>query len=273
MTIELRKNIKTIFLGGLLLASFTVIAKPIEKNTLKDVTRITEQGLNAVLWQQSAEAKALYYQTFNLARWQLEQKLRTYNKNKLPAIVMDIDETLLDNSPYAARMIANKQSYPKGWFEWINEAKAKPLPGALEFLNYATSQSVTIFYITNRKIDKKEATLQNLKNYGFPQLKDSHLLFKTTDESKENRRQTISATYEIIMLIGDKLTDLSSVFDQTSLIKRNKEVTKLRDAFGQKFILLPNPMYGDWLDAETDYRHDLLMKTVMDKRLKAIKTN
>lgn len=273
MPIKCYRNIKTIFLSGLLLLSFTAVAKPIEKNTTQDIARITEQGLNAILWQQSAEAKALYYQTFNLARWQLEQTLKTYNKNKLPAIVMDIDETLLDNSPYAARMIANQQFYPKGWLEWINEAKAKPLPGALEFLNYANSQNVTIFYITNRKTDKKEATIKNLQKYGFPQLKASHLLFKTTDESKEHRRLRISATYEIIMLIGDKLTDLSTVFDQASLLKRNKEVKKMRDAFGQKFILLPNPMYGDWLEAVTDYRYDLPLKSVMDKRLKAIKTS
>ncbi len=273
MPINRYRNIKTIFLSGLLLLSFTAVAKPIEKNISKDVIRITEQSLNAILWQQSAEAKALYYQTFNLARWQLEQTLKTYNKNKLPAIVMDIDETVLDNSPYAASMIVDKQSYPQGWLEWVNEAKAKPLPGALEFLNYANSQNVTIFYITNRKTDKKEATIKNLQKYGFPQLKASHLLFKTTDESKEHRRQRISATYEIIMLIGDKLTDLSAVFDQTSLLKRDKEVKKMRDAFGQKFILLPNPMYGDWLEAVTDYRHDLPLKTILEQRLKAIKTS
>lgn len=273
MTTNRYKNIKAIFLSGLLLLSFTSLAKSIEKNTTQDITRITEQSLNAVLWQQSAEAKAMYYQTFNLARWQLEQILRTYNKNKLPAIILDIDETLLDNSPYAARMIANKSTYPTGWSTWINDAKAKPLPGALEFLNYANSQNVTIFYITNRKTDKKEATIKNLQKYGFPQLKTSHLLFKTTDESKENRRQTISATYEIIMLIGDKLTDLSSVFDQTSLAKRKSEVKKMRDEFGQKFILLPNPTYGDWLDAINDYHYDMPLKIIMDKRLKSVKTN
>lgn len=263
---------KLICLSSIFLA-FTTTAKPVEKYSAQDVNRITEQNLNSVLWKQSAEARAMYYQTFNLARWRLEQTLRTYNSNKLPAIIFDIDDTLLDNSPYAARLIVNHKTYPSGWSEWVHEAKAKPLPGALEFLNYANSQNVTIFYITSRLNTQKDDTIKNLLAYGFPQIKEPHILFKTTENSKESRRQTISATYEIIMLVGDQLTDLSSVFDNASLEKRNSEVTKMRGEFGKKFILLPNPTYGDWLDATSERRYDLPIKSIIDKRIKTLKTN
>jgi len=273
MTIQQRKISKTLFLCSLLLVSHITFAKPIDKNTARDNLRAVDQVVNTVIWQQSAEAKAMYYQTFNLARWRLEQTLRTYKSNKLPAIVLDIDETVLDNSPYAAANIIHKQHFPQGWSGWVKAAKAKPLPGALDFLNYANSQNVTIFYVTNRTLDQKDDTIKNLKALGFPQLKDSHLMFKHKEGSKEDRRQTISATYEIIMLIGDQLTDLSSVFDNAPLAKRNNEVNKLRDSFGDKYILLPNPTYGAWLDVITDYRYDIPVKTMLDKRLQTLKTN
>jgi 5'-nucleotidase (lipoprotein e(P4) family) len=236
-----------------------------------NASRLKDETVMALLWQQSAEYRAISYQTFNFARLQLEQTLRTYKSNKLPAIVLDVDETVLSNTHFAGSMIIGKSTL-KDWPIWVKQAKAKPLPGALDFLNYANSQNVTIYYVTNRLHSDKDATIKNLKAYGFPQVKESHILFADkSNDSKEGRRQAIDATYEIIMLLGDQLTDLAAIFDHTSLHKRKQEVDKNHTLFATKYILLPNPTYGEWEQAIYNDQTGLTSKTMLEKRLATIK--
>jgi predicted secreted acid phosphatase len=55
-------------------------------------------------------------------------------------------------------MILDGTKYPEGWVSWGKEAAATEVPGAKNFLNYAASKGVTIFYVTNRVVELKEAT-------------------------------------------------------------------------------------------------------------------
>lgn len=210
--------------------------------------------LNATIWyQRSGEMKALCYQAYNLAQLRLDQTLSKPLSGKL-AIVVDIDETVLDNSPFEARCIVNKTVYPKGWSEWIAESNAVAIPGAVEFLNYTTSKNVEVFYISNRKVDEMQATIINLKKAGFPLADEKHLMLKTSTSNKEERRLNLLKTHNIIMLIGDNLNDFTNIFEKRCPYERNFITDSVRNEFGKRFIVLPNPMYGDWESSLFDYQ-------------------
>jgi 5'-nucleotidase (lipoprotein e(P4) family) len=208
----------------------------------------------AVLYQQTAaEYRALCYQAFNVAKYQLDQNLRIMGLQKQQAIVLDIDETVLDNSPYEAKCILENVSYPDYWDEWMNASNAKPVPGALEFLKYAESKGIEVYYITNRKEKYREQTLKNLKSLDFPFAQNDHLFMKTDESSKKARRDVVSETRKIILLIGDNLNDFSEVFEKKSVSERFELTDENQQEFGKRFIVLPNAMYGEWEGALYNY--------------------
>lgn len=213
--------------------------------------------MSVLYHQKAAEYRALCYQAYNLATLRLSQSLSRDPHPKPPAVVVDIDETVLDNSPYEAKLILTDNTYPTYWKDWCELATAKALPGALEFLKFADSAGVAIYYVSNRSVELVEATMRNLKNLGFPQADISHLLLKKQDSSKEGRRQAISQNHEIVLLIGDNLNDFASVFERKGISERFAEVDKLKTAFGQKFIVLPNAMYGEWEGALYNFNWSL----------------
>ncbi len=220
--------------------------------------------------QTAAESRALCYQAFQLARLRLDEALKQKSA-KTPAIVTDIDETLLDNSPYEAYCILSGKSYPTRWKEWVHLAKAKPVPGAREFLTYADQKGVDIFYISNRKQALLQSTMKNLKEAGFPQVREAHILLRTTTSSKETRRQAVAATHEILLLLGDNLNDFAQVFEHKSVDRRFALADSLRQLFGRKFIVLPNPMYGEWEGALYDYHWRMSARQKNEARKKALK--
>lgn len=203
-------------------------------------------SLAVLYYQKAAETRALYYQGFNVARMMIDNDLKVKSKLK-KAVVLDIDETALDNSPYEAQCILGNFAYPERWDEWCNAGKAEPTPGAVEFLNYAAEKGYAIFYITNRKAKFTESTLKNLRDKGFPMADTTHVLFRTAGNSKEERRVKVMKEYNIVMLMGDNLADFTRVFDEKlSLEQRIAKTDSLKQEFGKKFIVFPNPMYGDW---------------------------
>ncbi len=215
---------------------------------------ISEQAVMATLFQQhAAEFRALSYQAFNLARLMLERDLRDQSVNSPRAIIVDIDETLLDNSPHSAKCIENQTSYPAYWDEWCELGIAKPLPGALEFLQLARNYGVSIYYITNRREHLKEATMRNMRELGFPMIEDRYMIFRTDEAGKEKRRMAVARNHHITMLIGDNLNDFSDVFEHKSVEDRARVTDSLRHEFGRRFIVLPNAMYGEWEGALYDY--------------------
>ncbi|MBT3755565.1 MAG: 5'-nucleotidase, lipoprotein e(P4) family, partial [Candidatus Cloacimonetes bacterium] len=118
--------------------------------------------------------------------------------------------------------------------------------GALDFLNYAHENGCEIYYISNRKLHHIEGTLNNLKALGFPQATKTHILLKDDTSDKGIRRDFVAENYFIVMLIGDNLIDFEDIFRKKSIEERYLSVEKFKDEFGKKFIILPNPMYGEW---------------------------
>lgn len=218
-------------------------------NSTEVVIPAREYSIGAVLWQQhSGEYKALAYQAFNLAKMKLDSIINSGNVYSKPlAIVTDIDETILDNSPYSGKQIEMEEDYfPERWTDWVNQKKAKGIPGAVNFFNYAKNKGVEVFYISNRNQEQEEATLENLKLENFPFANSSHILLEKSTSKKGDRRKSVAATHEIVLLLGDNLTDFSSIFENRSTEDRNRSVDSLRNAFGNRYIILPNAIYGDW---------------------------
>lgn len=202
--------------------------------------------LACLFQQQAAEYKALCYQAFNSARMSMLEDLKDPSVESPRAIITDIDETVLDNSPYQAACILRNEDYPLGWDEWCTLASANAVPGSLEFFKLAEGYGIDIFYVTNRKEHLREVTLKNLIALGYPDADDAHLLMRTETSDKEVRRQKISEKYHISILIGDNLGDFARDFYDVSLEQRNDACVKNNRVFGKQWIILPNPMYGDW---------------------------
>lgn len=232
----------------------------------------------AILWTQaSGEARALAYQAFTLARVVLDRDLRVNRRSRVRrAVVVDVDETVLDNSPFQATLLKSRQSYdPRLWAEWVNRAEATAVPGAVEFLRYAASRGVRVFYVTNRKAAEKAATAANLRKLGFPDVSDETLLVRTDagSSSKEPRRRAVSARHRIVLLIGDNLNDFAEVFDKSRTVADRLAAVELnKEQFGTRFIVLPNVMYGDWESAVYGYDSKLTEEEKAAKRKSQLKT-
>lgn len=229
--------------------------------------------LNATSWVQlSAEYAAAAMQAYLIAEEQVEQALRdpswtaaqeqTGDFTDLPpAVILDVDETVLNNSPYEARTIRENTVFtPQTWDVWVEEARAEAVPGALEFCNYLTQRGVTVFYVTNRQDHLKEATRKNLQALGFPLRPKRETIYPRTDNSdKGSRRAEIAEQYRILLLVGDDARDFSSEFVNTTYGERYILRKKFNANWGSKWIVLPNPMYGDWervLYGDEGYRLD-----------------
>ena len=214
-----------------------------------DYKNDNDYKIQAQVWtQNSAEYRALCYQAFNAAKMNLDALFFFEKEYDKPlAIIADVDETVLDNSPYDGKLILNNTTYNReSWVEWGNLEIAKAIPGSLEFLIYASEKNVEIFYISNRYSEQLEATVNNLKKLGFPDAKESNVLLRGDTRSKSERRKSVSDNYEIIMLIGDNLSDFNDEFEIKLYNERSDQTDKLKNEFGTKLIVLPNPNYGDW---------------------------
>ncbi len=204
--------------------------------------------LMSTLWfQKSAEMQAVYLQTYHFAKLIIDKKVELKSSDKPKAVVVDIDETVLDNSPFEAHCITGNTSYTsKEWKTWTDKSEAKALPGALDFLNYAKEKGVETIYISNRKKNTQVATLKNLQNLDFPFADDAHLFLRDSVSTKRYRREAVLQNYNVILYIGDNLTDYSEIFENRDSKLGKDLVNQNKDILGEDFLILPNPMYGEW---------------------------
>jgi 5'-nucleotidase (lipoprotein e(P4) family) len=213
---------------------------------------LSRQNVDATIYQfSSAEAYRLYQQGYELARIRLDANLQRPHTLP-PAVIVDIDETVLDNSPNNVTDIVHGRTYtPATWKQWTNMASAKALPGSVEFLNYAVARGCQVYYISNRDADEEAATMKNLQIAGFPMADEAHVMPMTDTGDKTARRAEVAKDHYIALLVGDQLTDFDQAFLDRTADMGKKQVDAMRDSLGRYFILLPNSMYGTWLDAVT----------------------
>lgn len=240
--------------------------------------------LNAEVWMQtSVEYRANCLTVYALAKTRLDEALADKNwtaydqtggyQDLPPAVVLDLDETALDNSAYEAGLVVGHADYdPKTWDRWVKSEQAKAIPGAVEFTNYAAAKGVKVFYVTNRSADQKEATKHNLQALGFPMggNVDTFLMKKDRLEWASNakgaRFASIAQNYRVLLLFGDQMGDFTDKYN-ASIAERDNTFEQLKAHFGHDWLVLANPAYGSWESAA--YGHDFKLSGD-EKRAKKI---
>ena len=225
-------------------------------------------NLNAVAWSQTAiEHDLIYLQTYRDAQARLLAALHdrhwdalgkgdrtTPLKGLKPAVILDIDETVLDNSPFAARMVQGNHEYNEAeWAAWCREESARALPGAVEFTRFAAKHGIAVIYISNRARDLDQATLANLRKAGLPVSGPQSFLGLGTvvdgceqaGSEKGCRRQLVAQHYRVLMQFGDQIGDFVDVLANTA-DGRRKAVADYLPWIGTRWFVLPNPTYGSW---------------------------
>ena len=157
------------------------------------------------------------------------------------AVVMDLDETVLDNSYYQVELYNKKEKYnPDSWDEWVLKEEAGLVPGTYEYIRFLRNNDIQIIFISNRMHKRLEETKNNMKKLGIYSSDDIYLLRIDKADKKTIRRAEIFnssgrmkdyKTFEIIQYLGDAIGD----FEFENL-----------DRFGLNQFVFPNPMYGKW---------------------------
>jgi 5'-nucleotidase (lipoprotein e(P4) family) len=235
-----------VLLGGLMFLT--------SSNKNSNSTLIKDPRLNATAWfAVSAERHAIYLQTYKLASLQLS--LRKAGRQK--AVVADLDETVLDNSAWALRVLLEGKEYPAYWDEWEKAGVAPAFPGAIEFFQAAANAGMQVFYVSNRSAKNLNYVLKNLNALSLPFADSAHVLLKDKTSSKAERRRKIEAEYDVALLLGDNLADFDDGMENLTTTRRHLAMEKNQKNWGKKFIIFPNPMYGSWEDAMMGYQYNL----------------
>ena len=247
-------------------------------------TNRAHEGLNATLWvQTSAEYEALCRQAYANARKSLDRALETKwaaldeqrNQAALPkqlAVIMDLDETVLDNSPYQGQLVRDNEGHSdRSWKRWAALGAAKAIPGAVEFIEYATSREVTVFFVTNRSHEVEKPTRRNLTDLGIAVSSDPDNVLTLKEQpdwgsDKTRRRSRVAEDNHVLLLIGDSANDFLPL-DRLDPAARRAALKERAGYFGERWILLPNPNYGAWETALYGYRQALA-----DRRKIGLKT-
>jgi 5'-nucleotidase (lipoprotein e(P4) family) len=240
--------------------------------TAQEAAPAPNDNLNAVLWtQRSVEFKANALGAYALARIRLDEALadpthtaapneQTGNfKDLPPAVILDVDETVLDTSLYQAWTVTADQAFsPKTWTPFVNSKTSRPIPGAVEFTHYAEERGVKVFYVTNRTAEEEPATRENMAGLGFQMGGNVDTLLTSKEQpdwgsAKSTRRAAVAKDYRIVLLIGDNLGDFSDGYkgDEAARLKVYEDNA---ERWGKDWIVIANPTYGSFESAP--YGHD-----------------
>lgn len=222
--------------------------------------------LNATLWMQnSVEYKANVQGMFALAKIRFDEALANKDSTALPelqksgyqslppAVIVDCDETILDNNVYEAYLVKYNTSYSsKTWSQYVQDKVTEAMPGAVEFANYVTSKGAKIFYVTNRKHKDEAATFDNMQALGFPMdSKVDTLMTKGEQQdwgsNKTSRDQVVANQYRVVLMVGDNLGDFTD--PSGSPEQRLKTYQANSKHWGSDWIMMPNPEYGSFESA------------------------
>jgi acid phosphatase len=226
-----------------------------------------QRALDANLWMQtSGEYHALCLQTYRSAGEKLQSHLATLRRNARgetrPAVVMDLDETVFDNSPFETWLYQYQLDYSDPlWEVWERDHpdEVRLVPGVREFIRSAERAGVTVVYISNRMEKHRAATVRALEHLGLRTAGiGPRLLLKTGGSDKTQRRRQAEARYHVMMYFGDNLRDFSEEFkaprlagddvpgQNAAIAARKRKVDARRGRWGEDWFVLPNPVYGEW---------------------------
>lgn len=237
---------------------------------------MARENLNATLWFQTAvERQAATLAVYRAATARLGAARRATRETasleqaalggfsrKPPAIVLDVDETVLDNSPYEAWQIRDGRRYEEStWAAWVASAQAAAIPGAPEFIARARANGFRVVFITNRRCPadgpfgpdgfhaacpQKAQTIANLSRVLGHAVAPADVMLRGERaewgaSDKTPRREAVARTHRIAMLVGDDLNDF---------VPRARYVEQAHAVrWGTTWVPIPNPTYGSWGDA------------------------
>ena len=207
-----------------------------------------------LLWMRtSAEYRALAYQGYNVAMNAVKMAVTDPSHQRKPlAIVLDADETVVDNTKLMGESIVNGNgSFDAPWWrQAVHQGKSQAMPGAVEFLNEVHKQGVEIFYVSNRYAPVNlDVTIQNFKELGFPSVDKDHVLLFEKDSDKQPRFDMIAKKYYVIVYMGDNAGDFPIGTKGKTPAERNSIIDAHKEDFGTTFVVFPNPAYGSWVSA------------------------
>ena len=207
-----------------------------------------------LLWMRtSAEYRALAYQGYNVAMNAVKMAVTDPSHQRKPlAIVLDADETVVDNTKLMGESIVNGNGRfdAPWWRQAVHQGKSQAMPGAVEFLNEVHKQGVEIFYVSNRYAPVNlDVTIQNFKELGFPSVDKDHVLLFEKDSDKQPRFDMIAKKYYVVVYMGDNAGDFPIGTKGKTLAERNGIIDAHKEDFGTTFVVFPNPAYGSWVSA------------------------
>lgn len=196
---------------------------------------------NDIRWiTNSDEYKILCEQTYKNAWDNLSDILK--NETSQSAIIMDLDETILDNSDYQVGLTEKNESYkPESWFVWVNQEEAKLVPGAKAFIDSVRTTKTRLIFLSNRMAKNELPTINNMKQLSIHEEDDIFLLRIDKPDKKHIRRaEAVNGTgrikdigpMNVLAYFGDARHDFPDPDDYY--------------VFGKNMFMFPNPMYGKW---------------------------
>ncbi|MCW5732113.1 MAG: 5-nucleotide phosphatase [Alphaproteobacteria bacterium] len=270
---EVREMIATLKRAAGAVAMATLLGLTVSACTQSTQSMVpAHDNLNATLWmQQSVEFQGTARAAYALAALRLEQALadRTWTAvpeeqgsdyaARPPAIIVDLDETVLDNSRYQAWLTLNGQTFSQeSWARFCHARISTPVAGSVEFLRQAEGRGVKVFYISNRTADLEESTRANMARFGYPLggNVDTFLMARERPDwgsAKSTRRAHVARDYRVLLNIGDNFGDFTDAY-RGSAADRQKVMDANAARIGRQWIFLANPSYGSWESAP--FGHD-----------------
>ena len=249
-----------------------------------------DERLHSTLWvQTSAEYVISTKQVYAMATQDLGAALRDPDWNAVleqgdhdgdlpPAIIVDIDETILNNAGHAARaIIARKGFVQEIWRAWVREKAAPAVPGAVDYLREAEAMGITVFYMSNRFRDLEEPTRKNLEAIGCPLREDIDVVMLREEKpgwgvDKSPRRAWVAERFRVLQIVGDDLRDFVHVPEDDDDAARIEIALSHRDRWGEGWYMLPNPIYGGWEQAlmKGEYAEHV---TPLERKFKSLQTH
>jgi len=281
--------------------STPLLSMPISKTESPGTTNnadpdLSHEDLDALVWMQSsAEYEAIARQTFRLARlnmgdalvdptWtaSVEQQVLFSDRDKElaalpPAVIVDVDETVLDNTSYQCDLIRNNEQYTRdSWTAFVKERVSRPVPGSVEFVQACRSAGVTVLFVTNREFSVEDETRRNLTEVGLMKKRDPDALFTKYEKEgwnsdKQSRREHLASRYRILLLVGDDLNDFLTIKRQPTSQERKQAAVDYAKWWGQKWMVLPNPNYGGWERSAYQWKDSSSPATKLKLKRKAMR--
>jgi 5'-nucleotidase (lipoprotein e(P4) family) len=229
-------------------AAGTVATTPRTSSPAMGATASADTIPASVRWfRASAERRALSLQTYRLAAAALERRAAGLAAGTW-GVILDADETVIDNSPYQQELARRRATFDAAtWNEWVMRGAAAALPGAAEFTRRVRERGGRVVIVTNREQAQCDATRANLERASIA---IDAVLCKTESNSFKDARFDAVANgtppstlppLRVVMWVGDNIQDFPRL---------RQDLRTLSDSayaeFGDRFIVLPNPMYGSW---------------------------